>query len=642
MVMKKRLTVIALIIVGLLFILLSIFSDLLRGRQFSIGLAQWGLFIFGLLVFVIAYLYKIGRLGSLAKTIYQWFINLPSKPKFGKIVDLVFLSVIILYSFVYFLGCWGGLSTVFFKNGDAGALLSYATATNSPNNFLGDQSLDLTEHVVSYPGFYLPFIRSLGAIVGDYGLAFLILQPICIFLQLFSFYLLGKELFKNRFWAIILSLTTAIYISYGYFDFWGLSYDPLPRFVFQSIMPFLLLLFLKWTDKPKRWTILMVLTSLLFFVHVISAPCIAFMLWLGFFLYLPKIWSLSRKILFQLINGLFFIIPFIIFSLSSKSSSGFTNAQLSVSYLTIMQYLTRNFGAFLDQIASIKLFIQVLNNYYLLIPFIIGFFVIYITKTHKELKTNLILLWLSACLIISLIIPAIEHAIEKSMGIPPVEIDLVRNLRYAIPLIEIICIAGFIAIQKYLFHLFQAKKIGGVLVILVYLVGCFWPVYAIRKNSESDQMYNRDFVAQEINCLAKGKLFCPIARKIDEAAVLNFIHDDLAVDAKFLSVPNDAITNEIRYAGQRSVVYTSVDKNRIVFSDFPSALKIENIQLEWAKHQQANDFQEWAFKLSCDMGATYWLVDKNVNISLLETPIEMKKIYENNSYAVVELPKCEK
>ena len=42
------------------------------------------------------------------------------------------------------------------------------------------------------------------------------------------------------------------------------------------------------------------------------------------------------------------------------------------------------------------------------------------------------------------------------------------------------------------------------------------------------------------------------------------------------------------------------------------------------------------------MGATYWLVDKNVNISLLETPIEMKKIYENNSYAVVELPKCEK
>ena len=315
--MKKKLIVFSLLSSGVLLILISLASDFFRGRQFMLGWAQISLLFAGILLRLNGFLAKNNKLVPLlefilkkAKQALLFVVSLCNKE--GKKIDLAFSLIFLIYALLFFMGRWGGLEPVLLvdKNGDAGALLSYAAAGDVPANFSGDQILNQINQMPSYNGIYLPYIRFVNSLVGDYGLAFLTLLPLCIFGQLFSFYLFGKELFHNRFWAVLLSAVSAINISYGFWDWWGFASDPLPRFLFQAIMPFLLWLFLKWKEQPQKWYRLMIISSALFFIHVISTPGIAFMLWVGFFFYIPDSWKFHKKVLFQLFNGLVFAIPF--------------------------------------------------------------------------------------------------------------------------------------------------------------------------------------------------------------------------------------------------------------------------------------------------------------------------------------------
>lgn len=570
--------------------------------------------------------------------------NSHRRTKLLNITDMLVLAGFLLYAGLYFLSRWGGLSPSILvdKTGDAGALLSYAAALDAPQQFANDQILAPTNQMFSYNGIYLPYIRAVAKMTGDYALAFLTLLPLCFFMQLTSFYLLGKELFKNRFWALLLSVLTAVPIVYGFWDSWGLAYDPLPRFLFQSIVPFFLLAATKWSSTPKKWPWLMLATSLLFFIHVISTPAIAFMLWGGFFLYLPKTWKLSKKLLFQLINGLVFTIPFGLFVLLSETTPGITTAS-GATYAEIMQYLKVNFIGFLDIKNSLLLYLKVLNYYFLLIPAIFGIVVIYLAKAQRELRTNLILIWLGSCLVISILIPALEHAIEQAVAIPPLQFDLVRNLRYSIPLLEIIGISGFFVIQKHLSNSFAPKRNGLLLKVIVYLIAGVWVIYAAMLEVENDRKIGLDFAIQEIKCVSSGKLFCPTQRQTDEAAILAFIHNELPIESTFLSMPNDDLANEIRYAGGRSVSYTRIDKNRIAYSHLQKAIEIEGISKEWFTILKSNPegFLEWAQALSCEYGATHWLVDEDLDIDLAEEAVGIQKIFENDSFSVMELPKCQ-
>lgn len=611
-------------------------------------MAQVLLLIFGILILLSAWFHQEGKLILFLKNLQGYLFSETFDPvlkkKFGRITDVVILAGFLLYAGLYFLGRWGGLnpSILVDKTGDAGALLSYAAALDAPRQFADDQILAPENQMFSYNGIYLPYIRAVARLTGDYGLAFLTLLPFCFFMQLTSFYLLGKELFKHRFWALLLSVLTAVPIVYGFWDSWGLAYDPLPRFLFQSLAPFFLLAAIRWSSTPKMWPWLMLVTSFMFFIHVISTPGIAFMLWVGFFLSQPKTWKLSKKVLFQLLNGLVFAIPFGIFVFLSNTTPGITTAS-GATYAEIMQYLKVNFIGFLDINNSLLLYLKVLNYYFLLIPAIFGIGVIYLIKAQHELRTNLIVIWLGACLVISILVPSLEHAIEQAAAIPPLQFDLVRNLRYSIPLLEIIGVSGFIVIKKQFANSFAVKRNGLLLKILVYLIAGIWVLYAAMLEAENDRKIGLDFAIQEINCLSSGKLVCPTQRQMDEAAALTFIRSELPIESTFLSMPNDDLANEIRYAGGRSVGFTRIDKNRIAYSHLQKAIEVEEISREWSALLKSTPqaFTAWAQGLSCEYAVTHWLVDDDLDVDLVHDKDYFQTIYQNGSFSVIKLPKCQ-
>ena len=124
-------------------------------------------------------------------------------------------------------------------------------------------SLGDSNNIGIYATIHIPLIRLLDRLTGDYGLAYAWLVFPETFLQLLGFYILGRVLFKNRFWAFLLAFLTAMtVINIGLGEIWGVWRDALPRVTFQSLLPFLLALVLVWKDRPGRWPWLMIFAGL--------------------------------------------------------------------------------------------------------------------------------------------------------------------------------------------------------------------------------------------------------------------------------------------------------------------------------------------------------------------------------------------
>ncbi len=74
---------------------------------------------------------------------------------------------------------------------------------------------------------------------------------------------------------------------------------------------------------------------------------------------------------------------------------------------------------------------------YLILPVaIMGIIYTYLKLRKKELEqAKLVGLWLIGLILISFIFPWIEHILENQFHRLPLQMDLVRNLRYTIPLL---------------------------------------------------------------------------------------------------------------------------------------------------------------------------------------------------------------
>lgn len=643
--MKKYLGYI-LILIGLIIIILNGFSDLLRGRSINFGVLQIIVFLGGIVFIILGILGIQGKLLSYLEVLFfkiEPYINQGFSKKNELIFDALITLILIVCSILFFLGRWDGLNPILLvdKNGDAGALLSYAISQDNPGFFSHDQFLDPQLAYVSYDGIYLPYISAVGKLLGNYGLGYLTLLPICVFLYTLSSYLIGKKLLGNRFWAVIFTLINTVSISYGFFDSWGIIPDPLPRFVFQSIAPFLFLWFFTWIERPSKWFWLMLIASLFFFIHVISTGALFFLLWTSFFLFFPKTWTKNKILLSQLINFLAFFVPFSIFILLSKSSMMIKIEPTQSTYSDVMSYLASNFGGFLNIKASFKLFIQVLHSYYLVIPSLVSILLILLFKKFRSQKIKMVLLLLSDIFFISLIIPMIEHGVENYFKIIPFQIDLVRNLRYSIPLLMILIISGMIILQNQIKALITNRFFKCALIVSIYLLGCFWSFLLLEKDYLREKNRGYDFLVQEIRCVRHGNLFCPTKMEISEEEMLLFIKNETPTSSVFLSVPGDQFANEIRFGAMRAVAYTSMDKNRIVYKDFIKSVQIENIYQLWQikESENENQFADWLYQFSCTLEVSHWVLENGFNENYAKLDF-ITIIFDNGDYAVAQLKVC--
>jgi hypothetical protein len=541
--------------------------------------------------------------------------------------DWLFGAIFLAFAVVYFLGRLQGNYPVVILSGDGGNVASYAAALDHPDWFKADPALGATNNIGVYATIHIPLIRALNHLTGDYGLAYAWLVLPQTFLQLLGFYILGRVLFKNRFWAFLLAFLTAMtVINIGLGEIWGVWQDALPRVTFQSLLPFLLALALVWKDRPGRWPWLMVFAGLLVYVHPISAPAWGLAIWLGLWLFLPKGWSWKRRILIMLGLGALFLavlMPFIINYLSYRGRDQ------GADYNTVMAILQSFLPANLLNVpAALGSFLWNMTRSLLLPVALTGAIATWLLKKGKRTEVKIVFLWMAGIFIASVIIPYAEQLVEQHFHILPIETELVRCIRYFVPLMLLFWIWPLAEWTPRLSNL-TARR--GAMALGIVLVG-FWG--ATNRPAVRD-MY------QTFVCFTKARLVCSAPNPLNELILtlraetqpgegVLFFNQDPAYTSQTLSV---------RYEVLRPLVYTSRDGGLFSYANRSALPAWMDLTRQWEALRALDDPQKrlsGLISMARILKADYLIIDFKITPTFL-AGLPVKVLMQNAGYTLIKL-----
>lgn len=546
---------------------------------------------------------------------------LPSIIKTLKPADTLIILGFALFSLLYFLGHWQGISPFVILGGDAANIASFAAAWDHPNMFQGDGILDNPDNFRFYATVHVPLLRILGKVFGDYGSAFIYLLAPHVFFQALGFYILGRVVFQNRYWAALLAIASWMPIWFN-IEFWGIYQTPIPRFSFQAFLPYLLAAAFYWRSKPTAWPWILAFAGALIYVHPVSAPTIAFAIWLSFWLFLPTSYSLPKKITYMLFVGaisLSIALPFVIHYLGSFAHSKTAN------YEQVYEIIKIRFArGYLDIPLAIKEFFIILWVQRLLPLAIIGAGLVLWLRREDRKSVLFIYLWFAGILIASGLIPMIDHAIARAYNRTPIQYDLVRGLRYLVPILLLFCLWALAEFSKKINS--QITLIVGVLLVSVWTY-----------QNPPNEIYNA------LYCWRQGKLVCNSKDYYTSAIeALNAIKILTPPNARIQPsiVENGAVSLAVRYYAIRPVVYSGKDGGALAYANHTELIKWYEkyraalaIPISEKTEAQLNSLLDFSRKVD----AQYFLTDLNEVSSEFTPPSWATVIYKNESFSLYKI-----
>lgn len=542
-------------------------------------------------------------------------------------LDWLICLAFVTFAGIYFLGRLQGNYPVAVLTGDAGNIASYAAALDHPDWFSADPVLGDPANIGIYQAVQIPLLRLLVRVVGDYGLASIFLVFPQTLFHLLGFYVLGRALFHDRFWAFCLSMITAMtVINFGLGEIWGIWPDSLPRVTFQALLPFLLALTLSWRENPRRWFWLMIFTGLLVYVHPISAPAWGLAIWLSLWLMHPKGWSWWKRLLVMLGLGSIFLVvlsPFFFNYLSYRGEDPTLDVSVIRSILEV--YSPENL---FDVPSAVGDFTWTMIRNLLIPVSVIGFAGTWLLTKNRRLPQKMVALWMAGIAFTSILIPLIERMVEQKLNILPIETELIRCIRYLIPLLLIFWLWPLAEISS---RLKSRSYRSGVILLGILLVG-FWG--ATHRPALGDML---DAVA----CLTKGRISCSSPRALDELLVtlrtdtqpgeaVFFYNQDLSTTSQSLSV---------RYTALRPLVYSFRDSGILgygVRSELPGWLA--TTQLVDAIRATVDPIERISMliPLAQDLSADYLIIDFGIGSGALDD-LPVMVLMQNETYTLLKL-----
>jgi len=542
--------------------------------------------------------------------------------------DYLFFLLVFIYALLCFFGLWKGDIPYVYLHGDASNIASFVAGRTHPELFQNDYVLGDLDNYRYYYTVYFPILHALKNVVGDFGTASIILYAPLIIMQGIGFYLLGAEIFQHRIWGALLSGLNmlAFYMNLG--TSWGIAFnDVIPRFMFQALLPYILLRAITWRGEIKRWPWIMVFAGLMVYVHSVSTLTWGFGIWLGLWLFLPGEWSMIKKIRHMTFLGFVFlatILPFAILYLSNHAYGE------TIDYDLVHSLMAGRYSpGFLDLPRAFRDFLIILfdrETIFTLMGVIgIPISLLFGTPVSRR-KFKLIFTWFIGLLIVAVIVPTIDHGIANMADRLPYQVDLIRNLRYVFLFLSIFALGGIREMVHWLNNIdgnlprnsdLIAPLLGGL--FLLWMIQYHMPILA----------------ANSLNCIVEGDLFCP--REIDEQHsldILDAIKREIPEGAKIM--PMD-LEMEIRYYALRPIIFAERDIGVLSYTN-PTRL------LQWhEKAQEINRIKklednrtktERLIDFSRQYQADYVLV--NWDLSAEEsTKMGAELIYSNASYSLI-------
>ena len=357
--------------------------------------------------------------------------------------DGAILAAFVLFAIGCFLGRWKGMYPFVFLGSDAGIVSSFVAAYEHPDLFKMDPLLSDFTNFRYYLALHPMLIFALNKITGDYGMAYISLLPLTVFLQCSGFYLLGIVLFRNRYWAFLLSVMALCPIPLPIREFWGIFDDPLPRSLFHACLPYVLAAAIYWKTERRMWPWLMVAVGLLFYTHPVSAPHWAFAIWLGIWAFLPETWSWYRKSAYMFVLGLIFVATVLPWAsnfllVHDRAASG------GVQYREVVGIIADRVG---KELLNVRLALQMWWEKVLSWPLWLYFSwaigasaAVSLVRSERRKDILLIAIWALGIMFVAVGLTFIEETICRIYDLKRLQMDSIRGIKYIVPLILVLCL----------------------------------------------------------------------------------------------------------------------------------------------------------------------------------------------------------
>lgn len=541
--------------------------------------------------------------------------------------DALILVFFLFVAFVYQIAVMSpGYPTVIL-GGDAANIASFAAARAFPELFKNDAILGDLHNLGLYVTVHLPLSIWLEKLLGNFGLAYSLLLFPHVFLQYFSYYLFGRILFHQRYWAFLFSLAVSSPLILDGGERWGLLPDAVPRFTFQVLMPFLLILLLSaWRETPNRWLWVMIIAGLMAFIHPVSTPIWGFALWLGFWTMLPKDLNTQRKILEMVKLGgilVLALLPYVsIYLTYHQSGSGVSNYDL-VYYI-----LTEHFPANILNIpAAVGTLLRNTAQFGLLWYGVGGLLVTILLFPSERPRLKQLLIWMIGIMFVSILIPWVETHVERALHLVPLQTELMRGMRYLVPFLFIFWFYPFAELTRRSMNtgLTQAVFAVGTLLTLVWLI------------VNPPDPFTR--FSSVLACSHSGQWICP--SNTDQAAALAYIRESTPENARFtVFLTNRWSGIEVRYLGLRPMVYAYKDRGQLLYTNIASLRQWDNYQRREAeifsskKSPTLDDKRIRIVTFARETGADYILTDFSFPPEV-QHQLNVIAVYQNSAYAVL-------
>lgn len=570
----------------------------------------------------------------------------PAKPsRFGgrvNTLDVIVVCAFALCAFVYHMGNWHGLHPYPLYSADASNIAGFAAALDHPELFEGDEVLGDPSNFGWYLTFHVPLLRVLEDVTGDYGSAFISLLGLHVFLQALGFYLLGRVLYENRFWALLLAFVTLAPVWLVLGTFWGIWSAPLPRFSFQALLPFLLAATFLWRSRPERWPWIMAGAGALMYVHPVSAPSWAFALWAGLWALHPEEWSLGKRVsTMALLAAVFFAVsgPFVVTYFSSQLHG----ASNDVPYATVYPMLHWIYAkGFMDIPLAVREFIGLWTGAKAIfwVWAALGVGIVLWLRREDRRAVAVVGLWWGALTIVTILVPLTEQSIARAWERLPLEVDLVRGIRYFVPLMLLLCLWPLAEIDRRS----GRARAGLGLRIGVCALGLALVVVWARLPQPYYARW-QDPVRSAIDCWRGGQLTCPPGHGLYAADAIQAVERETPPGSRILPM---VLGVQIRYMARRPVVYDEKDRGVLAYANHRKLLEWLAVRrrVEAILRTKGPDLQFYGLiSLARELEAEYVLVKTEfagghspvARDSYLGYPV----VYENKRYVLLETRRLE-
>ncbi len=468
--------------------------------------------------------------------------------------DWLAILVFALLAFIYQIAMSSNGFPTVILGGDAANIASFAAGRAFPQLFGTDAILGDLRNIGLYTTIHLPLTIWLEKLIGNFGLAYSVLLFPHVFLQYFSYYLLGRVIFNQRYWAFLFALSTSAPMMFSGGEVWGAVGDGMPRFTFQVLIPFILILLLStWRERTQRWPWVMVIAGLMAFIHPVSTPTWAFALWLGFWPIMPSAYDLRRKLLEMLKLGSILalaLLPYIsIYLTYHKGGKG--NSDYDLVYFILTNYFPYDL---LNIPAAVKTLFDVTSQFGLLWYGLIGLALTFLLFRSERSRLAQMLTWMAGISFVSILVPFVEQIIERSLRIIPLQTELMRGMRYLVPFLFIFWYYPLAQLTN------RAARIG--LTRAVFAIGTVLTLSWLILNPPFPFVETPNV----LRCWSTGQIICPTGT--DYADALTHIRTDTPEKAQFVVFLTNRWSGiEVRYLGLRPMAYAYKDRGQLAFTN---------------------------------------------------------------------------